>query len=110
MHRLKKHIIFKIITILFLSVLFTPTAIKLAHVFEHHKHETCHGGTTTHIHNITIDCDFHKFKFSSPFLFTFVYHELILNSSFYKTPLLTYNYHNNHRQLSFSLRGPPYLV
>lgn len=106
----KEHIVFKLLAFLLVLMVCVPSVIKLAHVFEHHKHEVCKGGETTHIHKVDLDCEFQKFNLTTNYLFTLhhtTFFEATLNS---KLQFLTYKFLNNHQRLSFSLRGPPVLV
>lgn len=106
----KEHIIFKILTFLLVLSLFVPATIKLAHVFEHHKHEVCKDDTTTHIHKVDLDCEFQKFNLNlnSPLVVNYV--ELFEITSPYTLPFLTYATPYNHKQTALNLRGPPTIV
>ncbi len=106
----KEHTIFKILTFLLVLTLLVPAAAKLGHVFEHHKHEVCKGGDTTHIHKVDLDCDFQKFNLNTNFLFTSNYIQLVKLTSKNSIPSLTYEVPTNHQQLPLFLRGPPILV
>ncbi|GAA3589174.1 hypothetical protein GCM10022396_03080 [Flavivirga amylovorans] len=110
MYQIKQHTVFKIITFLLVVTLLVPTVVKFAHVFSHHEHEVCLGEAKTHLHEIDLDCEFYKFKLSNQYLHLFEYDDIINISSYFKIPILIYKFLNNHRQLSFSLRGPPVLV
>lgn len=106
----KEHTIFRILTVLLVLTLWIPSGIKLAHIFEHHTHEVCLGGHNTHIHKVDLDCEFSKFNLNTHYLFYSSYTELFQTTSYNKIYHLTYKFLNNHRPLSFSLRGPPVLV
>lgn len=112
MQTIKEHIIFKLLTFMLVVTLLIPTATKFAHVFTHHKHkhDVCKGEKKSHLHETDIDCEFYKFKLNNYFLFSLKPNSFISVSTIYEIPCLSYNYLNNHRQLSFSLRGPPSLV
>lgn len=110
MHNIKQHIIFRLFAILIVALLFTPTAVKFAHTFEHHEHVVCIGDDSTHIHQVDLDCEFQKFNLNNHFLTSTNYEGLLESSFFHKLPPLTYKFLNNHQPLSFSLRGPPVLV
>lgn len=110
MHGLKQHIVFRISTMLLVATLFTPTAIKVAHIFEHHEHVLCAGGDDTHIHKVDLDCEFQKFQINNHFLTPQDFGDWVQITHHHKTQILTYRFLDNHRQLSFSLRGPPVLV
>lgn len=110
MNRLKEHICFKILTVLLVSILIVPSVVKLNHIYAHQKHEICKGSTTTHIHKVDLDCDFHKFQINNHYFFSTNLKKYNPQISHNKISFLTYNFFYNHRQLSFSLRGPPFLV
>ncbi|GAA4898076.1 hypothetical protein GCM10023311_23590 [Flaviramulus aquimarinus] len=110
MKLLKEHIAFKIFTLVLTVTLLVPSAVKFAHIFSHHEHEVCNGNPKTHFHKLDVDCEFYKFKLNSQFYTANEYVEFTVYNSYYKINKLTYNFLNNHRQLSFSLRGPPCLV
>lgn len=110
MHKIKEHIISKLITLVLALVLLVPTLYKFGHIFAHHEHDICKGEKATHLHEINTDCDLHKFKLNNHYYFSIAYQELFHETAIYKIPVLTYKFLNNHRPLSFSLRGPPALV
>jgi len=110
MQYFKEHIVFKTLTLLLAVTLLVPSVVKLAHIFEHHKHEVCKGGDNTHIHKVELDCEFSKFNINTHYLFYSSYTALIKLILHNKIQPLTYKFLNNHRPLSFSLRGPPVLV
>jgi ABC-type maltose transport system permease subunit len=106
----RKHIIFKVLAIGLILTLMFPITYKFTHIFEHHKHEVCIGTSSTHVHKVDLDCEFQKFQFNNQF-FSNLKNEVLLSVlSKYELPVLTYKFLNNHRPLSFSLRGPPVLV
>jgi len=106
----KGHIAFKILTILLVILLWVPSTVKLAHVFDHHKHEICQGDNSTHIHKVDLECEFQKFSITHPFQLPKEFIEFFQTLSPSRTYNLTYKFLNNHRSLSYSLRGPPVLV
>lgn len=87
-----------------------PISYKFTHIFEHHEHVICSGDQSTHVHKIDLDCEFQKFQFNSQFISSINNEDLIQELSYYRIPVLTYKFLNNHRPLSFYLRGPPILV
>ena len=106
----KEHISYRILTFLLVFTLLVPSAIKLIHVFEHHEHKVCIGGDTTHIHKIDLDCEFQKFQVNNHFVPVLDNYESTLDDYLDKTSYSEYKFLNNHKSLSFSLRGPPVLV
>jgi hypothetical protein len=106
----RKHIVFKVLTICMVFTLMFPSAFKLAHVFEHHEHEICIGGDTTHIHQVDLDCEFHKFQLNNNFTFSTTIIELFQVSETSSEIISQYSCLSKYQRLHFSLRGPPSLV
>ena len=87
-----------------------PAAIKAVHIFEHHNHKVCLGDTSTHIHQVDLDCEFQKFQLNQNFT---IFQEHIDIYSPQETPLKTvsqYFFISEYQRLPFSLRGPPALI
>ena len=111
MHQIKNHIIFKWFTFILVLTLITPTLVKFGHVFEDHIHEVCTNNQQTHLHTLDIDCEFYKFKTSNSLTLPHFNFDVLNTNSESKTITgWLYNYKYNHKQLPFSLRGPPYLM
>ena len=110
MNNIKQHIAFRIATFVLMLAFLLPSAVKFAHIFEYHEHEICHNEFEAHLHTLDVDCDFYKFKLNTNYHFVFEYFELPFEETFFKINSTSYNFLNNHLQLSFSLRGPPVLV
>ncbi|WP_299889657.1 hypothetical protein [uncultured Lacinutrix sp.] len=106
----KLNIISKIVTLLLLVAIATPTAIKLAHVFEDHKHEVCNNHSTFHFHQNETECELHKFKLNNPLNFAVQNFELFSSEIPSENIVSQYHFVSNYQRLSFSLRGPPILV
>ncbi len=106
----KEHIIFKLLTMLLVLTLLVPSAVKLAHVFEHHEHEVCQGGDTTHIHKVDLDCEFQKFQLNNNFTFSDITFEVFQCNKNSKAIISQYNFISNYQRLHFSLRGPPSII
>jgi len=106
----KGHITFKILTVLLVVTLFVPSAVKLAHVFEHHKHEICQGGDSTHIHKVDLDCEFQKFQINNNFALSQITFEVFKLNENSKTIESKYYFLSKYQRLHFSLRGPPAFV
>lgn len=107
MNKKKLHIGFKIISMTLIMAILLPTGVKLAHHFNHDKHQVCEGYSETHFHSIDLDCEFYKFKLSKELhinIDNYQIAEAALNSFFIQTlRVLPYT----HQHLSFSLRAPP---
>ena len=91
-------------------MLFVPAGAKIAHIFTHNNHKVCLGENSTHIHKVDLDCEFQKFSINHIFILSEEFDQLFQISSPTRIYNVTYKFLNNHRPLSFSLRGPPFLV
>ena len=107
---IKNHIVLNVFAAILTISIVIPSAVKFAHAFENHQHEVCTNFSTTHLHQLDIDCEFYKFKIP---IQTF---ENTNFSSSLKIPLITnkvYNHYTLLKSLKFSLfehRGPPALM
>ena len=106
----KGHIAFKILTMLLVVLLWVPSTVKLAHVFDHHKHEICQGDNSTHIHKVDLDCEFQKFQINNNYTFSKIVFEIFQLKENSKTIESQYIFLSNYQSLHFSLRGPPAFV
>ncbi len=111
MSHLKEHIIYKLIAVTLVMSILVPTTLKAIHDLEHdHSFESCDNHSKTHFHKLEKECDLCLFKLNTK------YHSLAINYKLVKTEYTLENsYHlysflYNHKQLSFSLRGPPVSV
>ena len=110
MNNSTQHISFKFITLILVITLLLPSAVKINHVFEDHKHEVCKNNSVEHFHELEIDCEFYKFNTTNHFILSdfqqsniVVAIKSVLNYSYYK-------FLNNHQQFNISLRGPPQVL
>ncbi|MGB5419119.1 hypothetical protein [Algibacter sp.] len=106
----KEHIVFRLLTVLLVITLLVPAGVKLAHVFEHHKHEVCTGGDTTHIHKVDLDCEFQKFQLNKHFSVSNITFEVFQLNENLKSIISQYHFLSAYQRLHFSLRGPPALI
>ncbi|MDN3723990.1 hypothetical protein QRD02_06320 [Aequorivita sp. SDUM287046] len=102
----KKEILRIISVAIFSAALLLPTAVKLAHSFEGHQHETC-TDISVHIHEKQLECSICDFHFS---IFNFtpaqqpdfkVFHSFQNSSTDY-----VFAYYHSNPNIYF-LRGPP---
>ncbi|MFC4721957.1 hypothetical protein ACFO5O_06475 [Geojedonia litorea] len=107
MQSIRQQLVFKLSALLLVLALTAPTVVKFGHIFEHHKHEVCHGELQSHIHTFDIDCNFYKFKLKNTFTFVNVNFEIpefpVVNQIIYSQ----YSFLSQFQRLHFSLRGPP---
>ncbi len=109
MQELKKHIIFKGFTILLVCAILLPAAVKVAHVFENHKHEVCIDKSTTHFHTLDLECEFYKFKLANQFFHIPENFNILNVTENHEVSTSQYFFLSPFQQLHFSLRGPPVL-
>lgn len=104
----KQHKIVVILSLLLVVSLLVPSAVKLAHVFEDHKHEVCLDNSSTHLHTLDLDCEFYKFKISSQLFHKFKNVNFINIEDNHGITDSQYHFISQYQRLQFSLRGPPF--
>ncbi|RZN81388.1 MAG: hypothetical protein EVB11_10470 [Winogradskyella sp.] len=88
-----------------------PTLVKFAHGFQNHEHEVCYDASSSHFHELDIDCDFCKFKLNTQYSHEFEYPPTTLTTELSVKKINSqYNFISDYQQLQFSLRGPPSLI
>ena len=107
MRIITEHICFKIIALTLVIAIITPALVKFSHGFQNHEHEVCFGESTSHLHELDIDCDFYKFKLNTQYV-----HLLkpinVLEIEHVKLEIKSqYNFISDYQRLQTSLRGPP---
>ncbi len=105
----KEYMLFRVFAITLATVLLAPSLVKFNHIFENHKHEVCIDYSTSHLHEIDLDCEFYKFDKVNEYHNTLDYNYESFTSIFPNTNFSYYNFLSSHQQLNFSLRGPPSL-
>ncbi|MEL0650286.1 hypothetical protein V6246_02565 [Algibacter sp. TI.3.09] len=110
MNAIKKHIIFKALTVLLALMLFVPAGVKMAHVFAHHHHKVCTDGGKLHIHQVDLDCEFHKFHINNNFSLPDYTFTLFTEKETPTELVSQYRFISEFQQLQASLRGPPVLI
>ena len=105
-----QHIIRNTTIILLMVAIVFPSVVKFAHVFETHKHEVCDSPSSSHFHEVDIDCEFYKFKLNTTFNFVFNDYNLDINQSNFKTFYSTYTFLKRYRNFGIALRGPPSIL
>ncbi len=106
----REHIIFRILTLVLVTTLLVPSVIKFSHIFSHHQHKICTGGTSTHIHKVDLDCDFQKFQLNKTFTIHNSYSKLFSLKKLSVKIVSQYDFLSSYQQLYFALRGPPCLI
>lgn len=107
MQQFKIHILTKILSVVLITVLLIPSAVKLGHVFENHKHEVCTDNASTHLHSLDMDCEFYKFKLNNQLSFTPDYFQVASLDVNHKIIQSQYFFISEFQQLQVALRGPP---
>lgn len=110
MKLLREHIFFKVLTLLLVITLFAPSAVRFAHIFEHHQHIVCIGDDSTHIHKVDLDCEFQKFPQNKKITFASLINNLFSEKEYPPQINSQYVFLSKYQQLHFSLRGPPQLI
>lgn len=102
--------ILKLTAIVLVTVVLFPSVVKLVHTFNHHSHEVCNESYSTHFHQVTIDCEFHKFKLSNTFYIASADYTIDTITVFSEVASNCYLFYKHKNQLVSYLRGPPVLV
>ena len=97
--------------IVLVIVFLTPLAIKFVHEIEHkHETEVCDNHSQTHLHELENDCDICHFNVNAKDFFVDVF---TLNTKRYfvfsRVVTKSYSFKYNHQNLSYLLRGPPFI-
>lgn len=103
-----KHITLKCSALVLIVALLLPLGIKFAHTFEDHTHEVCTDYSSTHLHEIDLDCEFYDFN-TTTFTY-FLYNSVSLFKSIISTkPISYYTTHvvNAYKHSNRQLRAPP---
>ncbi|MBT8273501.1 MAG: hypothetical protein KJO77_06825 [Bacteroidia bacterium] len=90
--------------------LLTPSAVKLAHLFENHEHVVCDNPSTSHFHELDWDCEFYKFKHNNQVKISLNNFDLFANKSNAEMLDSNYEFISQFQQTQTCLRGPPSLV
>lgn len=107
MDLVRTHIAFRLLSFILLVGLLAPSAVKIAHIFEHHKHVVCLGEDSTHIHQVDLDCQFHDFQLNNNFLVAINYCSFHIENEIQSQIISQYHFISDYQRLPFSLRGPP---
>tara|TARA_Y100000589_G_C27015581_1_gene572657 strand:+ start:510 stop:851 length:342 start_codon:yes stop_codon:yes gene_type:complete len=103
---------YKVIALVLMLAVLLPSAVKLSHVFTHHKHEVCKNDSNdnTHFHELDVDCEFYKFKLAQQFYYKQKIVELFSTEDNFKITESQYEFISKFQKLQTSLRGPPQLI
>ncbi len=105
------HSILRYFTLLTVVLLMMPIVVKSTFIFEDHHHDICvDDQQESHFHNKDLHCDLYKFTAFNHFISLENHSELVFQEFTKQLINSNYCFLKNHRSLSFSLRGPPYLV
>nr|WP_321223802.1 hypothetical protein [uncultured Psychroserpens sp.] len=105
------HYILRLFTLFVIAVLLMPIVVKSTFIFEEHHHDICiDDQKDSHFHAKDLHCELYKFTAFNYFISIINYNEHQINKTPNKIIISNYYYLNNHRSLSYSLRGPPSLT
>lgn len=89
--------------------IFTPSLVKIVHLFNgHFQEKQCVAYGTDHIHSSDMGCDFHDFTLVSKLLIgtTFSYELIVLPETAHFESYYSFAYTPLHKDFQ-ALRGPP---
>ncbi|MCM4163096.1 MULTISPECIES: hypothetical protein [unclassified Arenibacter] len=102
-----RNIIFSFIAVLLVGLITLPSVLKLKHaIFEHHTF-VCKEKGKLHIHEVELDCDYHKFNLTH--YYTHFQQEIATFTVITRSAKIIdfYSFLSKHQKLHFSRRGPP---
>jgi hypothetical protein len=102
-----RNIAFYFLAALLIGLITLPAILKLKHaIFEHHTF-VCKEKGKLHIHEVELDCDYHKFNLTH--YYTHLQQEFATFSTIVKSKKIInfYNFLSKYQKLHFSRRGPP---
>ncbi|RED45381.1 hypothetical protein DFQ10_102249 [Winogradskyella eximia] len=104
--------VFNITAIVLALAVLLPSAVKLTHAFNHHKHEVCDKDNDhqTHFHESDLDCDFYKFKLTTQYYKPLQPFEIISIVNNFKISKSQYEFVSDFQRLQTALRGPPQMI
>ena len=103
--------LFKMMAIVLVIIFLAPLAVKFVHEIGHkHETEVCDNHAQTHLHEIENDCDLCHFNLNTKDFnvtgFKLNIKRYLVRSRLHNT---SYSFKYNHQNLSYSLRGPPFI-
>lgn len=110
MKQVRDHIIFKYISLILVLAILTPSLVKVLHAFEDHNHEVCTEKSTTHLHELDLECEFYKFKLNNTFSLSSFEIDLLVNKNNRQSFSSSYNFIGLYIISQNYLRGPPQIV
>ena len=110
MSNLSQHICFRLLTITLVIALLLPSAVKLHHTFQNHKHDVCIDNSVNHLHELDLECEFYKFKLNTQFSVVATSLEFIIIKNNFKYNCSQYHFISDYQKLHIALRGPPVLM
>jgi len=102
-----KHILVGFFSLLLISAILVPSALKFSHFFIAHSHVECNEHVKTHFHQSDFECKLFKFHHTHQINFTpeeITFTILTLPS---EQNFNHYFHLSEYQTLHFSLRGPP---
>lgn len=97
---------FGVSLVLMVSILM-PSIIKLHHGLFDHVQEECTNAGTVHLHQVELDCDFHKHQITTSFYPSLVNYALPCSIPEKESSYNYYSFVSGCTLLHFSLRAPP---
>lgn len=101
---------FKLLALTLVFAILTPTIIKFAHGFQDHEHEICIGESTSHFHELDIDCEFYKFKLNTQYVHILKPIDVLELETYQVDIKSEYKFFSDFKKLQTSLRGPPSII
>jgi len=105
-----RNIIFSFIAALLVGLITLPSILKLEHSISEHPTFICKEKSKLHIHEVELDCDYHKFNITT--FYSHLPQEFNTFSAALKSKkdINWYTFFSKYQNLNFSRRGPPVII
>lgn len=90
-----------------LACMALPSVASLAHAIYQHQERDCSDDARLHFHSAEFDCEFQKFKNTTPFYTQPVFVKLKVQQHYRELVIHEYDLIDRFTQHSLLLRGPP---
>jgi len=105
-----KNIVSCVSAALLVGLILLPSVLKLKHAILEHQTFVCKEKGKLHLHEVELDCDYHKFNLTHYYSHSQPDFNTITCIPKSKKIINFYNSLNEYEVLLFSRRGPPFLV
>ena len=95
------------ISLVLVLAILSPALVMLSHALYEHEEQACKEIGSVHVHEIEVDCDFHKFQLSPQLYPVFANAVKTHPTLIREKDFNYYSFLSKYQKLHFTLRGPP---